>query len=269
MTEDTVIVERDDTDDFVTVSLNRPDKMNAMDEALSDRLDEVVREAGADPKVRAMILTGRGKAFSAGYDLKGDDFEMDAEGWREDIAANCRRLRTIWEAPIPVIAAVNGYALAGGLELMMACDLSIAAEDALLGEPEVRHVSAPPSLMLPWTVPMRHARWLMYTGDMIDGREAARIHLVNRAVPADRLMEEAARLARKLARIPGSAIKFAKAALNRQQEIAGLGDSWAYNMETTATLHASEPGRHWMRLLKEHSLRDFLALREAPFKDLD
>ena len=269
MAEDIVIVERDDTDDFITVTLNRPETLNAMDEALSDRLDEVVRAAGADPRVKAMILTGRGRAFSAGYDLKGDDFEMDAEDWREDIAANCKRLQTIREAPIPVIAAVNGYALAGGLELMMVCDLAIAAEDALMGEPEVRHVSAPPSLMLPWTVPMRHARWLMYTGDMIDGREAARIHLVNKAVPADRLMPEAARLARKLARMPGSAIKFAKAALNRQQEIAGLGDSWAYNMETTATLHASEPGRHWMRLLKEHSLREFLAIREAPFKDLD
>ena len=269
MSDDIVIVERDSADAFITVTLNRPERMNAMDTALSDRLDKVVREASTDPAVRAMILTGRGRAFSAGYDLKGEDFEMDAEGWREDVAANCRRLRTLWEAPIPIVAAVNGYALAGGLELMMACDLAIAAEDALMGEPEVRHVSAPPSLMLPWTVPMRHARWLMYTGDMIDGREAARIHLVNKAVPADRLMAEAKRLARKLARIPGSAIKFAKAALNRQQEIAGLTSSWAYNMETTATLHASEEGRRWMRLLKDHTLREFLAIREAPFKDLD
>jgi len=176
---------------------------------------------------------------------------------------------TLWNAPIPVIAAVNGYALAGGLELMMCCDLAIAAEDARLGEPEVRHVSAPPSLMMPWLVPMRHARYLMYTGDTIDGVEAARIHLVNRAVPGDRLMFEARRLATKLARMPRPAIKFAKAALNHQQIAAGLQSSWDYNLETTATLHATEAGRQWMRRLKEMPLKEFLALREAPFRDLD
>ncbi|MBZ0217436.1 MAG: enoyl-CoA hydratase/isomerase family protein [Fimbriimonadaceae bacterium] len=269
MAEDIVIVERDETDDFITVTLNRPEKMNAMNVELSDRLDEIVRDASRAAEIKAIILTGKGRAFTVGYDLQGEDFEMDVEGWRDDIAANCRRMRTIWEAPIPVIAAVNGYALAGGLELMMACDLAIAAEDAQLGEPEVRHVSGPPSLMMPWTVPMRHARWLMYTGDMIDGREAERIHLVNKAVPADRLMAEATRLARKLARMPLPAIKFAKAALNHQQESAGFSSSWAYNIETTASLHAGEAGRYWMGLLKDRSLGEFLEIREQPFKDLD
>ena len=164
---------------------------------------------------------------------------------------------------------MNGYALAGGLELMMCCDIAIAAEDAMLGEPEVRHASAPPSLMMPWLVPMRHTRYLMYTGDMIDGREAERIHLVNRAVPAADLMAEATRLARKLARMPLPAIKFAKAALNHQQITAGLASSWAYNVETTAILHASEEGRRWMRMLKEMPLAEFLRIRETPFKDLN
>ncbi|MDP6873081.1 MAG: enoyl-CoA hydratase/isomerase family protein [Alphaproteobacteria bacterium] len=269
MAEDLVIVEKDETDPFITVTLNRPEKMNALNVELADRLDEVVREASLDPDVKAIILTGKGRAFTVGYDLQGEDFEMGAEGWRDDISANCRRLRNIWEAPIAIIAAVNGYALAGGLELMMVCDLAIAAEDAQLGEPEVRHVSGPPSLMMPWTVPMRHTRWLMYTGDMIDGREAERIHLVNKAVPAEELMAEATRLAQKLARMPSPAIKFAKASLNHQQESAGFTSSWAYNMEAIASLHASESGRHWMGLLKEHSLKDFLTIREAPFKDLD
>ncbi len=269
MKQDLVLVEKDEKDAFATFTLNRPDKMNAMNNALSDALDDAIRSASADPDIRAVILTGAGRAFSAGYDLEGEDFELDVEGWRDDISANATRLRTLWNAPIPVIAAVNGYALAGGLELMMCCDLAIAAEDAQLGEPEVRHVSAPPTLMLPWTVPMRHARWLMYTGDMIDGREAERIHLVNKAVPGDRLMEECRRLARKLARMPQPAIKFAKAALNHHQETSGMTSSWAYNVETTASLHAGESGRHWMRMLKEHSLKEFLEIREAPFKDLD
>ena len=222
-----------------------------------------------DPTDAFVILTGAGRAFTAGFDLGGDDFEMDADRWRNDIAENMRRMRAIREAPIPIIAAVNGYALAGGLELMMCCDLVVAAEDAMLGEPEVRHVSAPPTLMLPWTVPMIHARHLMYTGDLIDGKEAERIHLVNKAVPRDQVMAEAERLARKCARMPGAAIKYAKAALNHQQETSGLESSWSYNRETTAILHASDEGRYWMRLLKEKSLKEFLDIREAPFRELD
>ncbi len=269
MGDNLVLWEKDAADAFVTLTMNRPDKMNAMNQALGDALEAAIVRAVADPAVRAVVLTGAGRAFTSGFDLGGEDFELDAEGWREDIGANIRRLRLIHDAPIPIIASVNGYALAGGLELMLCCDMAIAAEDAQFGEPEVRHVSAPPTLMLPWTVAMPHARYLMYTGDLIDGREAERIHLVNKAVPRERLKEETERLARKCARMPGSAIKFAKAALNHHQETQGIHSSWNYNRETTAMLHASEEGRRWMRMLKEHPLKQFLAIREAPFRDLD
>jgi enoyl-CoA hydratase len=269
MTYTTILFERDATDAFATVTLNRPDKLNAMNGELIEELDDAITQAAGDQGINALIVTGAGRAFTTGYDLNSDDFELDAEGWRDNIAGNCEKLMNIWKAPIPIVAAVNGYALAGGLELMMCCDIAIAAEDALLGEPEVRHASAPPSLMMPWLVPMRHTRYLMYTGDLIDGREAERIHLVNRAVPRERLMTEAHRLARKLARMPLPAIKFAKAALNHQQLTAGLTSSWAYNMESTASLHATQEGRRWMRMLKELPLGEFLRIREAPFRPLE
>jgi enoyl-CoA hydratase/carnithine racemase len=266
---DALLYEKDPDDAFVTLTMNRPDKMNAIDAALGDAIEAAVKRAAADPGVRAIVLTGAGRAFSAGFDLQGEDFEMDAEGWRDDIGANMRRFRAVWDCEVPVIAAVNGWALAGGLELMLCCDLAIAAESARFGEPEVRHVSAPPTLMLPWTVPMRHARWLMYTGDTIDAAEALRIHMVNKVVPDAQLRAEAERVARKCARMPGAAIKFAKAALNHMQETAGLHSSWTYNRETTAMLHASAEGKRWMGLLKGRSLREFLEIREAPFRDLD
>ena len=268
MPQGPILVARDPDDPFITLTLNRPEKLNAMSVELSDALDAEIARANSDGETRAIILTGAGRAFSTGFDLNGEDFEMDIDGWLEDIGANCRRLRNIWKSHVPVIAAVNGFALAGGLELMMACDLAIAAQSASFGEPEVRHVSGPPSLMMPWTVPMRHARWLMYSGDIIDADEAARIHLVNRVVPDDRLMAEAERMARKLSRIPYPALQTAKAALNHQQEKAGFEESWAFNRHVVADLHASPQGRHWMRLLKEHSLKDFLKLREGPFKYL-
>ena len=169
MTYKAILFERDATDAFATITLNRPDKLNAMNGDLIEELDHAVAAAVKDPAINALILTGAGRAFTTGYDLNSDDFELDTEGWRDNIAGNCEKLFNIWKAPIPIIAAVNGYALAGGLELMMCCDIAIAAEDALFGEPEVRHASAPPSLMMPWLVPMQHTRYLMYTGDMIDG----------------------------------------------------------------------------------------------------
>ncbi len=264
-----LLVERDAEDGFVTLTLNRPEKMNALNLELLDALDAAVKEAGRDPEIKALIITGAERAFCTGFDLVSDDYELDTEGWRADMSANCAYLRTIWGADIPVIAAVNGYALGAGLELMACCDLAIASHDAKMGEPEVRHVSGPPSLMLPWTVPIRHVRWLMYTGDMIDGPEAERIHLVNRSVPAEDLTAEAQKLARKLARMPTPAIKFAKASINHYQETAGLTSSWLYNVEAIATLHSSEQGRKWMRLLKEKPLKEFLDIREGPFRELD
>lgn len=269
MTYDTILYEPDAEEKFVTITLNRPDKMNAINDQLADELDHAIARAARDPDVNAVILTGAGRAFCAGYDLISEDFELDAEGWRALISRNSEKFMRIWTAPLPIVAALNGYALAAGLELAMCCDLAIAADDAQLGEPEIRHASGPPTFMMPWLIPIRHARHLMYTGDMIDGREAARIHLVNRAVPREHLMPEARRLAAKLARMPTPGIKFTKAALNHQQVVAGLQASWAYNMETTSSLHASEPGRLWMRRLREMPLGEFLALRGKPFRDLD
>ncbi|MHB2266460.1 enoyl-CoA hydratase/isomerase family protein [Aliihoeflea sp. PC F10.4] len=269
MPDDLVLWKKDERDAFVTLVMNRPDKMNAMNQALGDALEAAILRAAGDPAIRAVILTGAGPAFTAGFDLGGDDFEMDADRWRTDIGENMRRMKVVRDAQIPIIAAVNGYALAGGLELMMCCDMTIVAEEALLGEPEVRHVSAPPTLMLPWTVPMIHARYLMYTGDLIDGKEAVRIHLANKAVPRERLMIEAEKLARKCARMPGAAIGYAKAALNHTQQTMGLESSWSYNRETTAILHGTEEGRYWMRLLKQKSLKEFLDIREAPFRNME
>lgn len=268
MSQDLILVDRDDEDPILTITLNRPDKLNALNVELSDALDKEIACANSEDEVRAIVLTGAGRAFSTGFDLNGEDFEMDVDGWLEDIGENCRRLRNIWESEVPVIAAVNGYALAGGLELVMACDLAIAGQSASFGEPEVRHVSGPPSLMMPWTLPMRHARWLMYSGDTIDAEEAARISLVNRVVPDDQLLTEAQNMARKIARVPYPAIQTAKAALNKQQELAGFAESWAFNRQVVAELHSSPQGRHWMRLLKEHSLKDFLTLRDGPFSGL-
>lgn len=269
MTYQTILLERDAEDRFAVLTLNRPEKLNAMNKTVIREIVHAVKACSADPEINALVITGAGRAFSSGYDLVSADFDVDVETWREDMSENAQAWLEIWNAPIPVIAAVQGYALAGALELMMSCDLAIAADNAKFGEPEVRHNSGPPTLMMPWLLATRDVRWLMYTGDLVDATEALRMHLVNKVVPADRLMDETRKLARKLARMPVPAIKFAKASINQQQVLAGLTGSFQYNVEAMAALHTTKGGREWMRKLQDLDLKQYLTVRDAPFKGLD
>lgn len=269
MSYQTILYDKDATDRFATITLNRPDKMNAMNKTMVREIDAALARAVADPEVNALVITGAGRAFSAGYDLQGADYDVDIETWQEDMTENAEALLNIWRAPIPVVASVNGYALAGALELVMACDLAIAADTARLGEPEVRHNSGPPALFMPWLLASRDARWLMYTGDMVTADEALRMHLLNRVVPAAELAGATDRLARKLARMPVPAIKYAKASLNQQQITAGLMASFQFNVGAISALHVSTAGREWMANLAKMSLKEYLAHRDGPFEGLD
>lgn len=276
-----LLYEKADGDAFVTITLNRPEQLNALNTPLIEELDDAVRTASKDPAVNALVIKGAGRAFSAGYDLSSAEdapeatanasrLGSNAEPWRDDMLERCvKKMLAIWSAPIPIIAQVHGYALGGALDLVLCCDLAIAASDAKLGEPEIRHISAPPTFILPWVIPVRHARHLLYTGDMISGTEAERIHLVNRAVdPAD-LDAEVTRLAKKLARMPVPGIKFNKAAINNVFETAGMHGSLQYAVDMAAILHTDEAGLGWVQMLEEVGVKEFLRRREAPFRELD
>lgn len=266
---ETILYEKDQDDKFATITINRPDKLNAMNKTVIREMDAALSLAIADEDVNALLIKGAGRAFSAGYDIGGGAFDADVEEWREDMSENCEKLLNIWQAPIPTVAAVHGYALAGALELMMVCDLAIAADTAKFGEPEVRHNSAPPSLMMPWMISSKDTRWLMFTGDLVDADEALRMHLVNKVVPEADLMPETIKLMRKLARMPVPAIKYAKASLNNRQRLAGLLESWQYNVEVIAALHTTKGGRKWMSMFGDMPLKDYLEMRDGPFRELD
>jgi enoyl-CoA hydratase/carnithine racemase len=266
---ETILYEKDGADKFATLTLNRPDKLNAIDKRAIREIARAVDMAVADPEVNALVIAGAGRAFSSGYDLQGGDFDVDIDFWREDMSENSAAWLKIWSAPIPVIASVQGYALAGAMELVMCCDLAIAADNAKFGEPEVRHNSGPPTLMMPWLLATRDVRWLMYTGDMVDAEEAMRMRLVNKVVPAADLKEATEKLARKLARMPVPALKFTKASINNQQALAGLMASFQYNIEAIAALHVTKQGREWMKNLATMSLKEYLDFRDSPFKGLD
>ena len=265
----TILYEKDATDRFATITINRPDKLNAMNKDVIREIVRAVDMAVADEDVNALVIAGAGRAFSSGYDLQGGDFDVDIDFWREDMTENAEAWLKIWKAPIPVVASVQGYALAGALELMMCCDLAIAADTAKFGEPEVRHNSGPPTLMMPWLLATRDVRWLMYTGDLVDAQEALRMRLVNKVVPEAELKEATGKLARKLARMPVPALKFTKASINNQQALAGLLASFQYNVEAIAALHVTKQGREWMKNLASMSLKEYLEFRDSPFRGLD
>ena len=269
MVYETILLEKDATDKFATLTINRPDKLNAMNKTVIREMDTAVAAAVADPDVNALVIKGAGRAFTAGYDMQGGDFDVDVDFWRDDMAENAAVLLNIWRAPIPVIASVHGYALAGGLELMMCCDLAIAADTAKFGEPEVRHNSGPPSLMMPWLLSSRDTRWLMFTGDLVDAATAREMRLINKMVPEAELADATDKIARKMARMPVPALKYTKASLNNQQMVAGLLTSFQYNIEAIAALHSTKGGRDWMKNLANMSLKDYLAFRDGPFVGLD
>jgi enoyl-CoA hydratase len=188
-------------DGIARVTINRPDKLNALNGTVIAELDEAVERVRAEPAIRAVLLTGAGtKAFVAGADIG----EIGAQGAMDGQAralAGQRMMRRLERCGKPVVAAVNGFALGGGCELAMACHLRVASESARFGQPEVKLGIGPGyggSVRLPRLVGRGRALELLLTGAMIDAQEAWRIGLVNRVVPAEQLVAESERLLRSI-----------------------------------------------------------------------
>ncbi|MBN1224416.1 MAG: enoyl-CoA hydratase/isomerase family protein [Candidatus Aminicenantes bacterium] len=215
----TLIFEKKETVGILT--MNRPDKMNALSQELTEELKQVLDEIEGDRELRVLVITGSGeKAFVAGADIN-ELVERDALLGREVSRFRQELFSRIENLPIPVIAAVNGYALGGGLELALACNIRIAAETAKFGAPEVKLGIIPGdggTQRLPRLVGLGRAMEMILTGDFVDAQEAFRIGLANKVVPDKELMETAMVLAQKIASRPPLAVKYAKEAVSRSQE---------------------------------------------------
>lgn len=189
------------TDGVARLTISRPDKLNALNGIVIAELGDAVTRIETDAAIRGVIITGTGtKAFVAGADI-GELVEQDPTSGRKRALAGQQVFRRLERCGKPVVAAVNGFALGGGCELAMACHLRVASENARFGQPEVKLGIAPGyggSVRLPRLVGRARALELLLTGDMIDAEEARRIGLVNRVVPADRLMGEAEGLLRAI-----------------------------------------------------------------------
>jgi enoyl-CoA hydratase len=265
MADESVIL-REHTAWGVRLTLNRPDKLNAISDELRDGLADAIAEAADDDRVRVIAIAGAGRAFCSGYDLSGAA-PPTAWAWREVLGKDIAATLAVWSCPKPVIAQVHGYALAGGLELAMACDLIVAADDAQLGEPEIRFGSAPVTLLMPFLIGQKKTRELLMTGDLIGAEEAYRIGLVNRVVTRSRLAEEVDALADRLARVPPDVMAPTKRMLNRAMDAAGFAAAVEMGLDLQSFINMSETAREFDSMVRAEGLKAALAWRDRRYNE--
>jgi enoyl-CoA hydratase/carnithine racemase len=267
----------------VLITLNRPNVLNAMNEEMLNELDKALLEAEGDPEIRAVVITGSGDAFSAGEDIGGDEpetawpygipqgsslvheYDRLRDSDRRDIVA--RQLYR-WQYPKPIIAAVNGWCLGAASSVALTCHVTIAADDAVFGQPQVRHGASTDFI---WVALAGFKNALRYslTGDHVDAQEALRIGLVNRVVPKEKLLEECFRLVERLALVPPETVKINLHIASMGMEMMGLRKAWALNAElaTMARLSKREEfNRRLEEAKKKGGLKAFLAERDKPFQ---
>lgn len=214
-----------DDDGIAVVTLNRPEKRNALSIRLRDELVEALSGWHDDPAVRVVVVTGAGETFSAGFDL--DEFGQ-AELARQIFHSSARYHRVLWYYPKPVVSAVNGVAVGGGLDLAALCDLRIASSAASFGHPEIKFGAPPLFTPLRWIIGDGRARDLCLTGRRIGADEALSMGLVSRVVDSGDLLGEARSVAKQIAEAPQQALEMTKRYLTGS---AGLGFEESFRME--------------------------------------
>lgn len=265
---------------IATITLNRPEKRNALSRALLHELRAALLEADDLRAVRCVILRGEGKDFCAGYDVSGPAAAegYDASLYRQpgstSIADDTWRLErnqadimTLFDMHKPVIAAVHGNCVAGGTDLALSCDMVIAARDARIGFPATRAMGTPPMHMWLHNIGPQWAKRLLLTGDSVTGRDAARIGLVLKAVPAVRLASEARGLAERLALIDADMLAANKRIVNMGLELMGARTLQRFSAETDARSHQSMAAREFARVAREEGLSKAFKNRDRPFSD--
>lgn len=236
------------------VRLNRPHRLNAMVPQLMRDLHDALQAAAGDPEVKVVILSGEGRAFCAGDDLKeaakGYDGVAEVRQFIDAIQQVTVDMKTM---PKPIIGAVHGYAVGGGCELALGCDLVVAAEDAKFGFPETgvaQFVTGGITHFLPRAVGLAKAKELIMTGEFFDGREAERLALVNRAVPKDDVLPCAEALARKIMEKAPISIALTKVALESGVQV-DLTTAMALETASTITCFMTEDAKEGARAFVE------------------
>ena len=268
----TVIFEKVE-DKICRLTLNRPEKLNAMSPRLLEELDDVLNVFEDDPDASVLIIRGAGRAFSAGYDLNaGSSSSPSPRKFTVSMdRIMCQRLvsrwQRLWSLPKPTIAQVHGFCLAGATEFVGHCDIVFASEDAQFSHPTKRQLGVLPSLSL-WPILMgpRKSKEYFFTGDSMTAQEALDWHLINRVYPRERLEEETLAYARRVAMVSVELLALHKAAVNRYLEVTGFRAAEQSSADIDVIAHNTEAVKAWAQMQRTMGLKGALAERDRKFQ---
>lgn len=267
-----------ETDEKVgIITLDRADKLNAISSVVKEQLIAAFARADEDPTTTVVVLRANGRSFSAGFDIGhspdrgADSGAADPNVWDATLHRSLDFGMAPWTARKPVIASVQGHVLGGACELVLMCDLTIAADDAKFGEPEVRFSHIGPLMAMPWFIGLKRARELLFFGDTIDAKTALEVGMVNRVVPAAELRAATIRYAKRLALVSPEALRWGKRVINRGAEIGGLRAALESGVDSFVTLYATktEVGKEFGRRVQEGGLKAALEWRREQFRELE
>ena len=266
MTENFNTIEYVTKGPIARISLNRPDKLNAINQPMVGELNQALDKAESDDSVRSILLTGNGRAFSAGFDLEGDeDSSPDVEAVRDELTADFDIIMRFWNSPKVTVAAVHGYCLGSAMEMAVACDVTLSAEECFFGAPEVRFGSGIVALILPWVIGPKRSKELLLTGeDRVSAQDALGYGLINRVVPPEELIEQAEALALSIARNDRLAVQMTKQAINRTCEIAGMSTAMqeALDLDIIVESTETEESREFNEILRTQGAKAAIEWRD-------
>ena len=249
--------------------LNRPDKLNAVNGEMLETICAALEVAENDDDIRVLILSGEGRAFSAGFDLdmgRPQEGEAEETFMRRELRKMFEAIMRFWDFPKPVIAAVHGYCLGSAMEIAAVCDITIAADSCRFGAPEVRFGSGVVCLILPWIVGQKNAREMLLVGsDRIGADRAEAMGLVNKVVPAEEVLNSANAMADEIALNDPLAVRLTKKAINMSAEAAGLRKALDDALEIDMQIETTETpeSREFNRILGEEGPKAALKWRAA------
>jgi len=259
-------------DRIATLTLNRPERLNAIGEHTARELREAVARANADDAVHVIVLRGAGRAFCAGYDLK--DYAEGQTPWNQSMPwdpmidyrmmkQNTDDFMSLWRSYKPTIAQVHGYAVAGGSDIALCCDVAVMAEDAKIGYPPARVWGCPTTAMWVYRLGAEKAKRMLLTGDLVDGREAKSMGLVLDAVPESRLEGRVLELARRMASVPKNQLMMQKLMVNQAYENMGLAATQMFATLFDGITRHSPEGQWFRAYAAERGFHEAVRLRDS------
>jgi enoyl-CoA hydratase len=265
-----VLIIDDPAPNIRRLTLNRPEKRNALNDDLRGALFDALRAGDRDRSVSVMIVRGAGSCFSAGYDLGSPNHDVErsiakVDGWWSRHVVN--NWFEMWDMATPIVAQVHGYCLAGGSELATACDLVYVADDAAIGYPPVRLMSPPDMQWQTWMMGLRRGMEALLTGDSMSGEEAVTAGFANRSFPADELDAAVLAIAARIAKIPSDLLALNKRSAHRAMEAMGIRTGMRATAEIQALGFHQPASRDYLASFATKGVRGALSDRDAAFGD--